>query len=75
MLVYLEDDDKDVDDSVFEITTMWRKRTWFEFIEQLVTYLFNCFRTEKQQQESIGGAKGKFQEMINRPKDKIQPQR
>ncbi len=49
------------------------KINWMQFIEQLVTYLFNCFRTEKQ--ESIGGAKGKFQEMINKPKDKIQPQR
>ncbi len=48
-------------------------RTWIQFIEKLVTDLLNLFRTEKQ--ESIGGAKGKFQKMINKPKYKIQSKR
>ena len=53
------------------IQTLESSRTWFEFIEQLVTYLFNCFRTEKQQQESIGEAKGNFQSFVKQQQNLV----
>ena len=44
------------------LATLESSRTWFEFIEKLVTDLLNLFRTEKQ--ESMGAVKGKFQSFI-----------
>ena len=51
------------------IQTLESSVTWFDFIKQLVTYLFNCFRTE--QKESTVEVKEKFQRFVTRQQDCI----